>query len=137
MNRTKVSLVWLSSMVGFAWPALAEMPAPSLQLAPPGPCAVPRNPDLQVDPVYSTAAAQQAAEEDFQVAGSPTDHFDPIDVAAPSPDGEFSPPIPPEIGRGSCASPDAGCGDLLTAGLIEARIVESAAQVGAVPGTNP
>ncbi len=132
MIRSK--LVLLVSCLGLGVPGLvsAESSSDSVPLAPPGPCAEPREQALRADPVYSTAASQQEAVPVFAIGGAPRDHFDPIDVAGgPAPSAAFEPPVPLDAFRTPCTSPDAGCADLLSAGL---GLSESGAQPGDPPG---
>jgi hypothetical protein len=106
--------------------ASADSPAGSTALAPPGPCAEPRDQALRADPVYNTAAAEDAPV--FAISGSPRNHFDPVDVAG-GPPRDVSPyrPQPNEF-PSPCSTPDAGCANLL------GGISESGAQPGDPPG---
>jgi hypothetical protein len=104
----------------------AESPAESMALAPPGPCAEPREQALRADPVYNTAAEDEEGPV-FTLSGSPRNHFDPIDVAeGPQDSPIFEPPDPLDPFRTPCSSPDPGCADLLGAalnGLVESDVV--------------
>ena len=130
MTRTKLML-WTMAL-GLLAPCLASAQSQtgSIVLAPPGPCAEPRDQALRTDPVYNTAASEDEDEDApvFTISGSPRNHFDPVDVAG-GPPQDLSPyrPQPHEF-PSPCSTPDAGCANLL------GGITESSAQPGEPPG---
>ena len=121
MNRSKLMLWTIALCLVMPGLVSAESPADSMTLAPPGPCAEPREQALRADPVYNTASEEEDAPV-FVLSGAPRDHFDPVDVAADGtpkldPLGPSGRPDPLDSFRTPCSSPDAGCADLLGAAL--------------------
>lgn len=123
-----------------AWTPLAGLAEPvgEHRLAAPGPCAEPRNAAAGSEPVYNTAADEEASQgDDFEVAGDPRQHFTPVDVAG-GPSDVYLPPEPPGFLRSPCDGPDAGCAGAFSGiggGETGVGLVESPAVSSGPPGT--
>lgn len=113
MNRSKFLILCLA--MGWLVPTAmsGETLGDSIALAPPGPCAEPRDTVLRADPVYQTASGGDGRNgPDFVIAGDPVLHFDPVDVAGEPPRRQSARPTPNEF-PAPCSTPDAGCVNLL------------------------